>query len=349
MKRRLQISRADAPWIAGAGALAGVLAALLTRLGNPIDGGVSIACFTRDIAGALGLHQYIEFSAIRPELIAIILGATIIAFIKHDFRPTQGSSPIIRFFIGMLLSFGVFVFIGCPMRVGLRLAGGDPAALYGLAGLIAGVWVGTFFLRQGFALGPSAPTTRSNGVMLPAALLLLLVLSLAVPGLFITSRERHAPVLAALVAGCVIGIAGQRTRLCFIGGIRNFLLIGDMTLLSGFAAFILAALGANILLGQAHFGVHIIGSSNALWSFCALLEVGIACTMLGGCPFRQLVLAGQGNGDSAVALLGIMAGAAIAYNLSFAYVGGSADLAGKAAVIGGIAALCCIALFNRER
>ena len=40
-----------------AGGIIGILAALLQYFGNPGNMGISVACFERDIAGALGLHQ----------------------------------------------------------------------------------------------------------------------------------------------------------------------------------------------------------------------------------------------------------------------------------------------------
>ena len=39
------------------GAFIGIFAALLQKLGNPGNMGVCVACFERDIAGALGLHR----------------------------------------------------------------------------------------------------------------------------------------------------------------------------------------------------------------------------------------------------------------------------------------------------
>ncbi|MBN1127447.1 MAG: hypothetical protein JXA71_00570, partial [Chitinispirillaceae bacterium] len=162
---RVKIAASDAAWLAAAGAVTGAGAALLTRLGNPVDGGISIACFLRDCAGALGLHQVIEFSFIRPEITAIAFGAFFSALGTGKFQPTAGSSGFTRFLIGVILSFGVFAFVGCPMRVGLRLAGGDPAALAGLAGLVAGAGLGTLFLVRGFSLGKSLPAARSNGYL----------------------------------------------------------------------------------------------------------------------------------------------------------------------------------------
>lgn len=49
-----------------------------------------------------------------------------------------------------------------------------------------------------------------------------------------------------------------------------------------------------------------------LWNFLGLYTVGLAAVMAGGCPLRQLILAGQGNNDSAVTFLGLLVGAAFA-------------------------------------
>jgi YedE family putative selenium metabolism protein len=346
---RVKIAPSDALWLAAAGTVTGVGSAFLTRLGNPVDGGISIACFLRDGAGALGLHQVIEFSFFRPEIMAIAFGAFVSALIRGKVEPTGGSSGFTRFAIGVVLSFGVFAFIGCPMRVGLRLAGGDPAALAGLAGLIAGVGAGTAFLARGFSLGKSRPVARSNGYLFLAVLALFLVIAIVKPAFLTVSGERHAPFLASLCIGVVVGVLGQQSKLCFVGGFRNFFLIGDTTLLVGFGALVVSAAAATMALGQAHWGVHIIGSSDIIWSFLALSVVGMASVFLGGCPFRQLVLAGQGSGDGAMALLGMGAGAAIAYNYGLAFSAGSLDAAGRIAVLGGLGALLVLGIVDTRK
>ena len=49
------------------GAVIGILAALLQYAGNPPNMGICVACFERDIAGALGLHRASVVQYIRPE------------------------------------------------------------------------------------------------------------------------------------------------------------------------------------------------------------------------------------------------------------------------------------------
>ena len=70
---------------------------------------------------------------------------------------------------------------------------------------------------------------------------------------------------------------------------------------------------------------------------------------LGGCPLRQLILAGEGNTDSAVTVLGLMAGAAFAHNFGLASSGEGPTANGKIAVIIGIVVVAVIAAVNSMR
>ena len=114
------------------GALTGVLAVLSVVKGNPGNMGICIACFIRDIAGGLGLHRAEVVQYIRPEIIGIILGAFLVSIAQKEFKPRAGSAPLIRFIIGFFVMIGALVFLGCPTRMLLRLAGGDLNAIFGL-------------------------------------------------------------------------------------------------------------------------------------------------------------------------------------------------------------------------
>ena len=86
------------------------------------------------------------------------------------------------------------------------------------------------------------------------------------------------------------------------------------------AIFVVVLLG-NIILGNFSafsFLSQPIAHSNHIWNLLGMIIVGWGSVLLGGCPLRQLVLAGSGNGDSAVTVLGMMAGAALAHNLGLA-------------------------------
>ena len=54
--------------ILAAGVAVGIAALILTASGNPKNMGFCIACFLRDIAGALGLHSAANVQYIRPEI-----------------------------------------------------------------------------------------------------------------------------------------------------------------------------------------------------------------------------------------------------------------------------------------
>ena len=88
-------------WLIGGGAVVGILAVALTFFGNPANMGFCIACFIRDIAGGVGLHRAAVVQYIRPEIIGLVLGAFAIALLKKDFAPRGGSSPMLRFVLGL--------------------------------------------------------------------------------------------------------------------------------------------------------------------------------------------------------------------------------------------------------
>ena len=120
-----------------AGLITGAIAVALTRLGNPANMGFCIACFLRDISGALGLHQAAAVQYIRPEIPGLVLGSLAAALIKKEFAPRGGSAPVTRFILGFFVMIGCLMFLGCPFRMILRLAGGDGNALLGFAGFAA--------------------------------------------------------------------------------------------------------------------------------------------------------------------------------------------------------------------
>ena len=112
-----------------AGGVIGLIAAILVFFGNPANMGFCIACFLRDTTGALGLHSAAAVQYIRPEIIGLVLGACIISLAKKEFRPRGGSAPVTRFTLGAFVMIGCLMFLGCPFRMILRLAGGDGNAV----------------------------------------------------------------------------------------------------------------------------------------------------------------------------------------------------------------------------
>jgi len=90
---------------------------------------------------------------------------------------------------------------------------------------------------------------------------------------------------------------------------------------------------------------------SAVWDSLAfgMALAGFGCVLLGGCPLRQLVLAGEGNTDSAITVFGLMAGAAVAHNFGLASSGEGPTANGKIAVVIGFVVLIVIATVNSMR
>lgn len=337
------------PWLIFlTGGLFGVLFAVLAKLGNPANMGVCLICFIRDIAGALGLHHIEKVSYLRPEIIGFILGACIVGLVGKEFKSVGGSSPILRFIISLFVAIGALVFLGCPIRMVGRLAGGDPTAIAGLLGLIVGAWIGALFLKSGFMLGRTKELSQINGWIIPLFAIFALILAFVKPS-FIVSGAGHAPLFISLTVGLVIGGLAQRSRLCFVGGIRDIVLMKDFQLFQGMLGFFIFCLIANMILGQFKPGAYPIAHTNHIASFLGLMLVGWGSTLIGGCPFRQTILAGYGNTDSGMSFLGMLVGVAIAHNFLIAGSAKGVQINGIIALIVGIVIFLIISLGNREK
>ena len=328
-----------------AGLIFGTLGALMVNWGNPPNMGICVACFLRDISGALNFHQASVVQFLRPEIMGFTLGALVTAFVFREWRPRGGASPVIRFVLGALVMIGALVFLGCPIRMLLRLAGGDLNAITALAGMVSGIMVGVFFLKRGFNLGRAGKMHAVAGWILPILMVGLLLFAIFRPA-FISYSENgpgamYVPLALGLRVGLLEGFMAQRTRLCSVGAWRDIFLVRDLYLFSGIAAFFVAALVTNYLAGNFgtdgiyHWGFvgQPVAHDNHLWNFFGMGLVGIAATQLGGCPLRNLVLSGEGDTDAAVTVLGYLAGAAVAHNFLLASSPGGVGTWGPVAVI----------------
>ena len=342
------------------GGIAGLIAVALVLLGNPKNMGFCIACFIRDIAGGVGMHGAAVVQYVRPEIIGLVCGAFIVAVLKKDFAPRGGSSPLTRFILGFGVMVGALIFLGCPLRMALRIAGGDLNAVVGLLGFIAGILVGIFFLKKGFTLGRAYKQTQLEGVGITAINVALLVILVAFPALLKFSESgpasQRAPIIAALAAGLIVGALAQRTRLCMVGGLRDVVLFKDWTLVCGFIALIVVATIGNIATGNFHLGFMInaetaqpVAHTQHVWNFLGMTVVGLGSVLLGGCPLRQLILAGEGNSDSAIAVLGMFVGAAFCHNFGLASSGAGTTANGRIACILMLVVMLVIAAFNTKK
>ncbi len=346
--------------IISAGIFIGIFAAVLQKLGNPGNMGICVACMERDIAGALGLHRAETVQYLRPEIMGFVFGSLIAALMFREFRARTGSAPLVRFFLGFFAMVGALMFLGCPWRTLLRLAGGDGNALVGFAGLAGGIWVGVLFLRSGYSLGRSSSAKQASGWLMPVFMGVLLFFAILQPqfasgGPIFSSIKgpgaAHAPLAISLGVGLGVGFLAQRTRFCTMGSVRDIILMRDFHLFSGVLALTAAALMTNLILGQFHPGFvnQPIAHNSHIWNFLGMALAGMAFALAGGCPGRQLILSGEGDADAAVFVLGMIAGAGVAHNFALASSAKGPSAFGPGAVIIGILFCLFIGWSMRER
>ncbi|MFP4482243.1 MAG: YedE family putative selenium transporter [Thermovirgaceae bacterium] len=344
------------------GTAVGILAPLLTYWGNPGNMGICVACFARDIAGALGLHRASVVQYLRPELAGFILGSFVASIAYGEYRPRTGSSPVIRFFLGMFAMIGALVFLGCPWRAYIRLSAGDLNALPGVIGLVAGIAIGIVFLWNGFSLGRSYPVKKAAGYIMPAVAVTVLAFVILKPSfgpegtsaIFFSEKgpgAMAAPVAIALAVGLLVGWWAQRSRFCTVGALRDLIMLRDAHLFNGVMAFLAAALVTNLILGQFRFGFEDqpVAHTNVLWNAMGMVLSGLAFTLAGGCPGRQFIMSGEGDGDAAVFILGMLVGAGIAHNFSMASSPAGPGAYGPAGVFVGLAFCLVVGFLMREK
>jgi len=337
------------------GTIVGLLAVILVKFGNPANMGLCIVCFIRDTAGALGLHRAGVVQYIRPELIGLAIGAFFMALGGKEYYARGGSAPLTRFVLGFIVVIGALMFLGCPLRMVLRLAGGDLNALLGLAGFIVGIVIGITFLNKGFTLKRTYSLPKFEGYLFPVIQLGLFILVVAKP-VFIFFSEKgpgaaHAPIIVSLIAGLIIGIGAQKTRLCMVGGIRDLIMFKDSHLISGFIAIFAAALIGNFVTGAFNIGFaeQPVAHADGLWNFLGMLLCGCGSVLLGGCPMRQIILGAEGNIDSVITVMGMYVGAAFAHNFVLAASPKGPSPNGQAAVIIGLIVVLVIGFMNIDR
>ena len=139
--------------------------------------------------------------------------------------------------------------------------------------------------------------------------------------------------------------------MCFAGSVRDVILMKNFDLLTIIGSFFVVMLIYNIVTGNfvpAFDTPGIIAHSDHLWSILGMYAVGFAAVLAGGCPLRQLILAGQGSSDSAVTVLGMFIGAALSHNFSLAGSGTALNaetqeiVAGSVPMNGRVAVVICI-------
>jgi len=111
------------------------------------------------------------------------------------------------------------------------------------------------------------------------------------------------------------------------------------------------AFAVNLVLGQFNMGFagQPVAHTLHLWNFLGMALAGLAFALAGGCPGRQLFLAGEGDGDAAVFVIGMIVGAGFAHNFGLASSPAGLGTYGMAAVIVGFAVCLFIGFTMRKQ
>ena len=238
----------------------------------------------------------------------------------------------------------------------IRMSAGDLNAWVALIGFVLGVATGVFALKKGFSLGRAYVTNKESGAVISVIVVGILILALCTTLLKSSTAgpgSVHAPIIAALIGGLVFGAFAQKSRMCFAGSIRDIILMKNFDLFSVIAGLFVVMLIFNVATGRFVLGFDtpgVIAHSEHIWNILGMYAVGFAAVLAGGCPLRQLILAGQGSSDSAVTVAGMFVGAALCHNLGLAASGTALNpetqevVAGAVPMNGKIACIICIAL-----
>jgi len=335
------------------GCIFGVAAVLLAHFGNPPNMALCAACFIRDIAGAVGLHMASMVQYMRPEILGIVIGAACMALLAKEFEAKGGSAPVYRFFLGLIMMIGSLIFLGCPLRMVLRLAGGDYNAIIGLFGFVAGIYTGILFLRRGVSLGVHKTFPLVVGGVAPV---IFIIMALIIPaGIYYSSihgpGSLAAPVLLSLGIGIGLGAMSQANRICTSGAVRDMILMGNGERIIPIVLFFLSMLIYNIISGKFHGGFtgQPIAHTEYAWNFLGLYAVGFAAVLADGCPLRQLTLLGQGSLNAVVTFVGLLAGAALMHRLNLVASPQGVPMNGKIVLLCAIAFLFIMAFHKSYR
>ena len=183
------------------------------------------------------------------------------------------------------------------------------------------------------------------GILLLALCTTLLKSSTSGPG------SMHAPIIISLIGGLIFGAFAQKSRMCFAGSLRDVFLMKNFDLLCVIAGLFVVMLIYNIAMGNFKLAFDtpgVIAHSEHLWNILGMYTVGFAAVLAGGCPLRQLILAGQGSSDSAFTVAGMFIGAALAHNFGLAASGTATNaetgeiVAGAVPFYGKVAVIICI-------
>lgn len=335
----------------------GLFSSILSYKGNPINTGICISCFMENYAGALKLHKNIYMQYLRPEISFIILGSFISSLLRKEFQPRLSNSIIHSFFGGFFMIIGSAIFIGCPIKMLLRLAGGDLNALSGIAGLVSGVYLGTYLLKEGIDTSLFITKKLENNFssyFLILFILIIFLISILFPDTLAESISgagaEKAPLALSITFGLIIGFISQISRFCVTGATRNSIILKNLTGIIALISLMFFAFITNVLLNKFNLGIYGQPGSHTqwIWSFLGMLLTGYIAVIIDGCPFRQLVKAGEGDINSQVSFFGMLIAGAFVQNFNILSDSSGPTISGKIWLLVGFIIFSLITLELRK-
>ncbi len=132
-----------------------VIAGSLLEVRPPDAYGICMACHARDLLNwtinrAAGTHLTIApASLVFPVLttIGVLLGAVLGSSTSGEFRWSSPDNSLKTFIYGAAVMVSALIAGGCSIRLLLRSAAGEALGLMGFGGMVAGVTLGTLWLR----------------------------------------------------------------------------------------------------------------------------------------------------------------------------------------------------------
>ena len=142
------------------GVFIGILAVAMQLLfEKPEAYGICIACHSRDMLGwilnnllSADVIMITQAGVLAPFLtpLGILIGAHIAARRNNVFPTPVSGGEAKMFLMGIVSMFFALILAACPLRLLLRIAYGDPLALFGGLWMVGGIAVGIYVMRRWF-------------------------------------------------------------------------------------------------------------------------------------------------------------------------------------------------------
>jgi hypothetical protein len=153
--RRTRAFRVTALQLGIVAGLLAVIAGAFFEVRPPEAYGVCMACHARDLVTwttnrLAGTHLTVApASLVFPVLtvLGVLLGALLGSTTSGEFRWSAPDNSFKTFLYGAVVMISALIAGGCSIRLLLRSAAGELLGLMGFGGMVAGVVLGTFWLR----------------------------------------------------------------------------------------------------------------------------------------------------------------------------------------------------------